>query len=448
LGEREGLPPYQRPGETMAKTAKLTAIAVARANGPAVLHDGAGLYLRVSATGAKSWVFRYQLDGRRRDMGLGPFPDVSLADARAKAAAHRGQRREGADPIATRAAERLSQRLADAHARTFRQVAAEFVARNEAGWRNAKHQYQWRQTIDSYVNPVLGDLPVAAIDTNLVVQVLEQPMIVKGDDGTETAVSFWRARPETASRVRGRIEAVLDAATVRGLRQGPNPALWKGNLAHILPARSKVMGVEHYAALPFTELPAFFAALRGRPGTSARALEFTILTAARTGEVIGATWAEIDLPAKVWTRPAKRMKAGREHRVPLSDEAILVLDQVRQLAVRRDGKPDPAAPLFPGSRRALPMSNMVMLMLLRRMKRDDLTVHGFRSTFRDWCAERTSFPREVVEMALAHTIENKVEAAYRRGDLFEKRRQLMDAWARFCKTLAIGGEVVPLRAGA
>jgi integrase len=267
----------------------------------------------------------------------------------------------------------------------------------------------------------LGELPVAAIDTGLIVQVLDP---------------IWTEKPETAARVRGRIEAVLDAATVRGFRQGPNPAQWKGNLAHILPARAEVRSVEHHAALAFDEIPQFLAELRDRPGMAACALQFAILTAARTGEVLGATWGEIDLDAKVWTVPARRMKAAREHRVPLSAAALAVLEKVQSLALMTDGKPDPAAPVFPGPRRALPMSNMTMLMLLRRMKRDDLTAHGFRSSFSDWAAERTAYPREVVEMALAHAVENKVEAAYRRGDLFDKRRELMDGWAGFCAATA------------
>jgi integrase len=275
----------------------------------------------------------------------------------------------------------------------------------------------------------MGDLPVSAIDTGLVVQVLD---------------SIWTEKPETASRVRGRIEAVLDAATVHGFRHGPNPAQWKGNLAHILPARARVRKVAHHAALPFDQMPAFLTALRKRPSMAARALEFTALTAARTGEVLGARWGEIDLTAKVWIVPADRMKAGREHRVPLCDAALGVLEKVKPSALTTDGKPDPAAPVFPGPRRALPMSNMTMLMLLRRMKRDDLTAHGFRSTFSDWAAERTGYPREVVEMALAHMIGNKAEAAYRRGDLFEKRRRLMGDWARFCEAPP-AGEVVPLR---
>jgi integrase len=402
----------------MAQIGKLSAVEVTKARGPAVLHDGGGLYLRVSPTGSKSWVFRFQLDGKRRDMGLGPYPDISLAEARRRATEHRNQRRDGIDPLDAKAAQRHAQRLSAAKGRTFREAAEEFIGRNEAGWRNAKHRQQWRNTLATYVYPKMGELPVAAIDTGLIVQVLDP---------------IWAEKPETASRVRGRIEAVLDAATVRGYRQGPNPAQWKGNLAHILPARAKVRKVAHHPALAFDEMPAFLTALRAREGMAARALEFAIFTAARTGEVLGARWGEIDFDGKLWTIPAERMKAGREHRVPLSDAALAVLDAVRPLALTKDGRPDPTAPAFPGPRRALPMSDMTMLMLLRRMSRTDLTAHGFRSTFSDWAAERTAYPREVVEMALAHAIENKVEAAYRRGDLFEKRRRLMIDWASFCE---------------
>jgi integrase len=411
----------------VAQIGKLSAVEVARAKGPAVLHDGGGLYLRVSSTGSKAWVFRYQLGGKRRDMGLGPFPDISLAEARRRASDHRNQRRDGVDLLEAKADRRQAQRVATAKGRTFRECATEFIEKNRAAWRNAKHRQQWENTLATYVYPTLGELPISAIDAGLVVQVLDP---------------IWTVKPETASRVRGRIEAVLDAATVRGFRQGPNPAQWKGNLAHVLPAPAKVRKVEHHAALPFDEMPAFLTALRTRTGMAARALEFTALTAARTGEALGARWAEIDLQAKVWTVPAARMKGGREHRVPLSDAVLGVLGDVQPLAMQRNRKPDPSAPVFPGPRRALPMSNMTMLMLLRRMKRDDLTAHGFRSTFSDWAAERTAYPREVVEMALAHMVVNKVEAAYRRGDLFEKRRQLMEAWARFC--LETTAEIVPL----
>jgi integrase len=424
----------------MARTGKLSAVEVTKAKGPAVLHDGGGLYLRVAAPrevrgvevpGAKSWVFRFQIDGKRRDMGLGPFPDISLAEARGKATEHRKLRHEGIDPLDAKAAQRQAQRVSDAKGRTFRECAVEFIEKNRAGWRNAKHAAQWTATLATYAYPTLGELPVAAIDAGLVVQVLDP---------------IWAEKPETAGRVRGRIEAVLDAATVRGLRQGPNPAQWKGNLAHILPARGKVRKIEHHAALPIDDMPEFLTALRGRDGMAARALEFAIFTAARTGEVLGARWGEIDLDAKVWILPGDRMKAGREHRVPLSDAALEVLDKAQPLALTSDGDPDPVAPVFPGLRRALPLSNMALLMALRRMGRGDLTAHGFRSTFSDWAAERTAYPRETVEMALAHTVENKVERAYRRGDLFDKRRQLMDAWARFCEASA-SGEVVALHGG-
>src|SRR5712691_5973282 len=305
----------------MARTGKLSAVEVAKAKGPAVLHDGGCLYILVGASrksgdgdenpAAKSWVFRFQLDGKRRDMGLGPFPDVSLAEARAKATEHRRLRHEGIDPLDAKAARWQAQRVSVAKRRTFRECAVEFIEKNRAGWRNAKHAAQWTATLNTYVYPTLGEMPVSAIDAGLVVQVLDP---------------IWTEKPETASRVRGRIEAVLDAATVRGFGQGPNPAQWKGNLAHILPARSKVRRVEHHAALPIDDLPEFLAALRGREGMAARALEFAILTAARTGEVLGARWGEIDLAAKVWTVPAGRMKAGREHRVPLSDAALAVVD--------------------------------------------------------------------------------------------------------------------------
>jgi integrase len=287
-------------------------------------------------------------------------------------------------------------------------MAEEFIGRNKAGWRNAKHRQQWRNILETYVYPTLGELPVAAIDLGLVVQVLDP---------------IWAGKPETASRVRGRIEAVLDAGTVRGFRHGPNPAQWKGNLAHILPARARMRKVAHHAALPFDEMPSFLSDLHGRSGLAARALEFAIFTAARTDEVLGAPWNEIDLDAKVWTIPAERMKGGREHRVSLSSAALAVLERVRPLALKRDGQPDPSAPVFPGPRRALPMSNVTMLMLLRRTKRNDLTVHGFRSTFSDWAAERTAYPREVVEMALAHAVDNKVEAAWPIGAAIYSRSE-------------------------
>ena len=304
---------------------------------------------------------------------------------------------------------------------TFDACAAAYIEAHKTSWRNEKHRDQWRNTLNSYASPVFGSLPVQAIDVALVMKVLEP---------------IWKTKSETASRLRGRIEAVLDWATVRSYREGENPARWRGHLDKLLPARSKIQKVEHHPALPHDEIGDFMAMLRGQDGTAARALEFLILTAARTGEIIGARWDEIDLEDKIWVVPGARMKAGREHRVPLSGAALAILEQMREI---REGDF-----VVPGGKKGKPLSNMAMLAVLKRMGRDDLTTHGFRSTFRDWAAERTNFPREVVEMALAHTIESKVEAAYRRGDLFQKRRQLMEAWVRFCASPKSRGEVVPI----
>lgn len=402
---------------------RLTALAVVRAK-PGYHSDGGGLYLRVGAGAAKSWVFRFREAGRLREMGLGPLHTVTLAEAREKALGCRKQRLDGSDPITARKAAKTAARLAEASAMTFQQCAEAYIGAHKAGWRNPKHAAQWPATLGAYVYPVLGGLPVQAVDVGLVMKAVEP---------------IWAVKPETASRVRGRIESVLDWATARGYRTGDNPARWRGHLENLLPRRSKVARVEHHAALPYGEIGAFMAALRQQEGTAARALEFAILTAARTGEVIGATWAEIDLDGRLWTIPPERMKAGREHRVPLSDAALAIL---RAMAEVRQG-----AHVFPGARAGRPLSQMAMLMLLRRMGRGDLTVHGFRSAFSDWCAEQTNFPAEVREMALAHALGDKVEAAYRRGDLFEKRRQLAEAWARYCaapmtdrgQVVAIGG---------
>jgi integrase len=414
-------------------TNKLSARAIEAAKGPAVLPDGGGLLLRVSAAGSKSWVFRYQLKGSRHDMGLGPFPHISLARARELAFECRRQHLAGTDPIGARNEERATAAASIARSRSFQAFAEEFIERKRPAWRSAKHANEWFKTLETYAFPILGALPVGAVDLPLLVRVLEP---------------LWANRPETASRLRGRIEMILDAATVRGFREGPNPAQWKGNLAHVFPTRGKVRPVEHLSAMPMNELPEFMSALSERHGVVARALEFTILTAARSGETLGATWEEIDLKTRVWAVPPVRMKAGREHRVPLCDRALAVLDAMRPLAVSEQGVPLPESPVFPGTRRALRLSPSPLLKLLRRMDRRVAPIHGFRSTFSDWAAERTAFTREVVEMALAHAIENKVEAAYRRGDLFEKRRQMMDAWARFCSEPAKAGEVLPIRAGA
>jgi integrase len=337
---------------------------------------------------------------------------MNLAEARQKAAEARRLRHEGVDPIEARKAVRTASLLAQAQGRTFDDCAAGYIEAHRAGWRNAKHAAQWKSTLDTYASPVLGKLPVQSVDTGLVLKVLEP---------------IWKAKPETANRLRGRIEAVLDWATVRTYRTGENPARWRGHLDHLLPARNKVQRPEHHAALPYSEIGDFMAALRQQAGTAARALELLILTAARTSEVIGARWSEIDTNRQLWTVPATRIKGAKEHRVPLSAAAIALLRAIKADAE----KLPPSDFVFNGARWGKPLSNMAMLKLLARMKRNDLTAHGFRSTFRDWVAERTSYPREAAEMALAHVVSDKVEAAYRRGDLFEKRRRMMDEWARF-----------------
>ncbi len=414
------------------KAAGLTAAKVKTAQ-PGRYGDGNGLYLLVRSADSRFWVFRYTLRGQKmREMGLGRAGysegEIPLADARDRAGELVKLVREGTDPL-TKREEEAKAKAAEAQkaavlAITFKEVAEKFMDVHEAGLRNAKHKMQWRNTMKTYAYPILGEIPVADVDTGQVLAVLEP---------------IWRVKPETAVRVRGRIETVLDYSRALGWRSGENAARWKGHLSNTLPARGKVAPVEHHAALPWQEMGAFVAALRGQAGVAARALEFTILTAARSGETMGARWAEIDLVAKVWSVPGSRMKAGREHRVPLTDAALKVLTAANEM--RTKTKDDEY--VFPGAVEGSPLSVMAMTMALRRMKRGDLTVHGFRSAFRDWASERTSYPHEVVEMALAHTIENKVEAAYRRGDLFGKRRNLMQAWAAYCAiTVPIGGNVV------
>jgi integrase len=374
--------------------------------------DGRGLYLKVQPGGARSWVLRYQIAGKVHDLGLGPYPEIGLAEARRRALEVRRVKANGRDPLAARRAEREAKRIEEARSITFRDCAARYIDAHAAGWRNAKHAAQWGSTLATYAYPDLGSLPVAAIDAGLVVRVL-QPI--------------WTTKPETAGRVRGRIEAILDYAKAIGYRTGENPAAWKGNLAHALPARRKVRKVEHHASLAYAELPAFMAELRARPGRAARCLEFVILTACRTGEAIGATWQEIDEEARLWCIPGARMKAGRDHKVPLAGAAMALLADL----------PRDRAKLFGGS-------NMAMAMLLRRMERGDLTVHGFRSTFATWCKD-IGVPAELREMALAHAEGDKVAAAYTSGaEVLDRRRELAERWARFCDG-ADRGRVVPLR---
>lgn len=385
--------------------------------------DGQGLYLQITATGSKSWLFRYERDGRERSLGLGPFHTVGLHAARERARKARQQLLDGIDPLENRRADRAKTALESSKAVTFEAATLAYFDAHQAKWKNAKHRAQFLSTMREYAFPRLGKLRVADVDLGAVLGVLEP---------------IWPTKTETASRVRGRIEAVLDWATVRKLRTGDNPARWKGHLQHVLPARARLAKPIHHAALPYAEVPEFMSALRKRDGIAARALEFTILTAARTGEVIGARWDEVDFVAKTWIVPSSRMKAGREHRVPLSDQAVKLL----QSLPTEEANPH----VFIGAK-AGGISNMAMATVLRRMNRSTITVHGFRSTFRDWAAETTAYPNHVVEMALAHTVGNKVEAAYRRGDLLEKRRKLLVDWARYCMTLgsAICGNVLPIK---
>lgn len=409
--------------DAMPKVAReLGALEVKRETAPGLHFVGgvAGLALQVTPAGGKCWVLRVRVAGRRRDMGLGGYPSVSLAKAREKAAEARELIRKGIDPIDRQQATQSALRAAVAAALTFRQCAKAYMEAHEAGWKNAKHAQQWRNTLEAYAYPVLGDLLVRDVQKEHVLEVLRP---------------IWTTKTETAVRVRSRMELVLSYAMQAGYRpEGLNPARWKGGLDKLLPKPGKVAKREHFAALPVAEVGAFMERLHAAEGMGARALEFAILTAARSGEVRGTTWAEIDLAAKVWTIPAARMKAGKEHRVPLSDVAVELLGKVPA------GKPD--AFVFPAARGGQ-LSDMTLAAVLRRMAVPAVP-HGFRSTFRDWASERTAYPADVAEMALAHTIDNKVEAAYRRGDLFEKRRLMMADWAQFLSKIERPAEVVSL----
>jgi integrase len=404
--QARGKPPRHRVRDRLTDRK----IAVLKISG--LYSDGGNLYLDFKDPPSKNWVLRYTRGGRTRDHGLGAYPAVSLAEARLLRDAGLAKLRNGIDPVEEKRAAKLAARLERAKAMTFKQCAEAFIAAHERGWKNAKHAYQWPATLTAYVYPVFGDLPVAAVDTALVMKAIEP---------------IWLAKTETASRTRGRIEKILDWATTAGYRPTdvPNPARWKGHLENLLPKKSKVAPVKNHEALAYIELPGFLSTLAPQTSIGALALRFAILTAARTGEVIGARWDEINFAEKLWTIPAERMKAGKEHRVPLSGPALDILATLQKLP--------PSPFVFPANPRR-PVSNMIMLMTLRRIGRSDLTVHGFRSTFSDWCAERTNFPSELREMALAHAVGNKVEAAYRRGDMFQKRRAVMDAWVTAFET--------------
>lgn len=388
---------------------KLSAAGVAKESAPGLYSDGGGLYLQVAKGGSKSWIFRFMIAGKPRYMGLGSIDTFSLREARERAKEARKLVADGIDPIDARREKIAAARADDAKLVSFSEAAKRYIKAHEAGWKNPKHADQWRNTLATYADPIIGPLSVAKVDTAHIMQIIEP---------------IWTEKTETASRVRGRIESVLDWATARRYRSGDNPARWRGHLDKLLPARAKVAKVRHHPAMPYTELPAFMQRLRALDSISANALEFTILTAVRTSEAIGATEAEFDLNAKVWTIPAERMKANRPHRVPLSDRVIEILKTTPREADSQY--------VFPGAKRGKPLSNMAMLELLQGMEGSEgLTVHGFRSTFRDWAAERSSFPREIAEAALAHVVKDKTEAAYQRGDLLEKRRRLMVGWAAF-----------------
>lgn len=389
---------------------KLTAIQAAKLTAPGRHSDGGGLYLFIDNTKRRRWIFMYARHGKRSELGLGGGRDMSLAAARTEAAALRAILAAGGDPKAER--DKLK------GVPSFGDFADAYVEAMAPSWRNPKHVAQWKMTLTKYAEP-LRHRPVDEITTHEILKVLEP---------------LWKRTPETAERLRGRIENVLSAAKAKGHRSGENPALWRGHLDQLLPKRQR-LSRGHHAALPYAAAPAFMEELRARSATAARALEFAVLTAARSGEVLGADWSEIDLQRRLWTVPAIRMKAGREHRVPLSGRALEVIEEMAQFGTKGF--------VFPGAKPNTPLSSMAMAMLLRRMKAE-VTVHGFRSTFRDWASEVTSFPHEVCEIALAHTIANKAEAAYRRGDLFEKRRKLMDAWASYCGARKTA-KIVPIR---
>lgn len=390
---------------------KLAAVAL-KSLGDGWHADGGNLYLFVRGS-SRGWVFRFVApDGKRRNMGLGSLHAVSLAEARKQATLLREQTKHPGtrtDPLAKRREERLAEKLSSRKHMTFKACAEAYIDAHRAEWKNPKHAQQWENTLATYAYPICGDLPVASVDDALVVKVLRP---------------IWESKTETATRLRGRIESVLDWATFNKFREGENPARWKGHLDNSLAKPNKIAKVVHHPALPYREIGTFMDELRKREGIGARALEFLILTACRSGEVRGATWDEIDMQDHMWIIPADRMKAQREHRIPLSDRALELLRNLPRL--------QGSNLVFPSTKSSKAMSDMTLTVVLRRMGRTDITVHGFRSTFRDWAAEATDYPRDLAEMALAHTIDNKVEAAYRRGDMLEKRFRMMNDWARYC----------------
>lgn len=389
----------------VAKQLSDRAVAAIKTEGRHAVGGVAGLHLRISA-GYRGWILRVQVGDQRKDMGLGAYPAVSLQEAREKARLIHDDLRNGLAPVSPKVQQRSLIASKAATEKSFRWCAEEYLKTKSSEWKNAKHRQQWENTLDAYAMPHLGQVSVSVIDLPHILACLEP---------------IWSTKNETASRLRGRIESVLDWATVRKYRSGENPARWKGHLDKVLAAPGKIQKVEHHRAIQVDDMPSFMQDLRTRAGIAARALEFLIYTAARSGEVRGAQWSEIDLNKAVWTIPAQRMKAGVEHRVPLAQAALNLLADMPRI--------DGGSLIFPGTK-GQPLSDMTMTAVMRRMKASAVP-HGFRSTFRDWAGEKSNFPRELAEHALAHTLESKVEAAYRRGDALEKRRQMMQEWAHF-----------------
>ncbi len=423
----------------MARTInKLTAKEVEKKTKPGLYGDGGGLTLQITKAGVKSWLYRYMIKGKAYGMGLGPAHTITLADARQKAAEARKLVIEGINPLEAKRQRQLDAEMVKARLMTFDQCASAYIEAHRASWRNVKHADQWTNTIATYVSPLIGPMPVEQIDTAMVVKVLTQP----DDKGQQ----FWQVKNETATRVRGRIESILGWATTSGFRSGENPARWKGHLENLLATISRAQRIKNHPSLAWERMGAFVHDLRQRDGVAARAVEFAILTASRSGEVRGACWSEIDLAAKVWTIPASRMKAKREHEVPLSTEAVALL--------KRLTKSDATGLIFTGTK-GQALSDMSLTAVIRRMNSEarnwtdkdgnTITMHGFRSTFRMWAAESTNYPREVAEHALAHQLPDAVERAYQRGTQFTKRAAMMSEWAKFCGTIRReSSQVVPI----
>lgn len=417
------------------KATEMSALAISRLTTPGFHFVGgvAGLALQVEPTGGRSWILRATVGTKRRDMGLGGYPDVTLADAREAARVARSKIRAGIDPIEEGREARAALKVAQSNAVKFEDAASKYIAAQEAGWSNAKHKAQWTSSLKAHAYPHIGEMLVSDIDLHHILEVLEP---------------IWRTKTETATRVRSRIESILDWATTKKYREGLNPARWKGHLENLLPAPAKIAKEKHHPALPVKDIAAFVQSLRQQGGTGARALEFGVLTATRSGEIRGALWKEFDLEEKVWEIPAARMKAAREHRIPLSDEAVELVKAMPRIVGNEL--------VFPAPRGGV-MSDGTLNAVISRMNEAEggnrwmdpklgreVVQHGFRSTFRDWASEMTSYPHDVAEMALAHTVGDKVVAAYLRGDLFEKRRLMMQDWANYVNTPVRDAKVIPM----